>query len=156
MNCMTAKPFVDTNVLIYGYDKTAGSRHQAAAALLRCLWQRGGGSLSTQVLQEFYVNVTRKIPQPLTAARARGILRDYCAWHIEPISCETVLQASDVQERNQLSFWDALIVAAATRSGADLLLSEDLNAGQIVEGVRIVSPFFDTDPYLRELLESCG
>ena len=155
MNCMTVKPFVDTNVLIYGYDNTAGSRHQAAAALLRCLWQRGGGLLSTQVLQEFYVNVTRKIPQPLTAARARGIVRDYCAWHVEPISCETVLQASEVQSETSCHSGTPLIVAAATRSGADLLLSEDLNAGHIVEGVRIVSPFADTDPYLRELLESC-
>ncbi|NEX17782.1 MAG: PIN domain nuclease [Halochromatium sp.] len=147
----TVKPFVDTNILLYAYDKEAGSRHAAAKALTKALWQQNGGILSTQVLQEFYVNVTRKIPRPLSPVVARNIIRSYCVWHIEQASCESVLYASEIQERHRVSFWDALIIATAVQGGADILLSEDLNAGQIIEGVLIVNPFEDSDSVLRQL-----
>ncbi|KAA6185099.1 PIN domain-containing protein [Thiohalocapsa marina] len=149
---MIVKPFVDTNILIYAYDRAAADKHHTAALLLRSLWQQGGAILSAQVLQEFYVNVTRKIPQPLTASQTRGILKAYCAWQLEPCTCETIMLASEVQERHQLSFWDGLILASAAQGGAELLLSEDLNARQIIEGVRIVNPFHDTDPDMHRLL----
>ena len=149
---MTVKPFVDTNVLLYAYDKAAGIRHETARLLIRALWQRGGAVLSTQVMQEFYVNVTRKIPEPLSPVSARGILDGYCAWQVERADCETVLRASEVQERHQLLFRDALIIVSAAQGGADVLLSEDLNAGQVIEGVRVVDPFDETDPMLRRLL----
>lgn len=146
------KPFVDTNVLIYAYDRSAGERHQSAAMLLRTLWQRGGGVISTQVLHEFYVNVTRKIPQPLSPVVARGLIDSYCVWQVQSTTCEGALLAADVAERHRLSFWDAAIIVAAMQGGAALLLSEDLNAGQIIEGVRVVNPFDDHDPWLRQLL----
>lgn len=146
------KAFVDTNVLLYAYDNAAGARHETARLLIRALWQQGGAVLSTQVLQEFYVNVTRRIPKPLSPVAARGILGGYCAWQVEHASCETVLRASEMQERHQLAFRDALIVAAAVQGGADMLLSGDLNAGQIIEGVRVVDPFDETDPTLHQLL----
>jgi predicted nucleic acid-binding protein len=149
---MIVKPFVDTNVLLYAYDKAAGMRHETARLVIRALWEQGGAVLSTQVLQEFYVNVTRKIPKPLSPAAARGILSGYCAWQVEQARCDTVLRASEVQERHRLSFWDGLIVAAAAQGGADVLLSEDLNAGQVIEGVRVVDPFDETDPMLHQLL----
>ena len=93
------------------------------------------------MLQEFYVNVTRKIARPLTPAAARGIIRNYLAWRVEANEPSAVLRASEIGERNQLSFWDALIVASAARSGADRILSEDLNHGQVIEGIRIENPF---------------
>ncbi len=138
---MTDKSFVDTNILIYAYDLDAGAKHKQAADLIRRLWENGGGVLSTQVLQEFYVNVTQKIPQPIPLAIARGIIDTYRAWQVEVNTIETVLLASEYQERNQLSFWDAMIVAAAVQGGATVLLTEDLNAGQLIEGIEVRNPF---------------
>ena len=138
---MTDKPFVDTNILIYAHDLDAGAKHKQAAELIRRLWENGGGVLSTQVLQEFYVNVTQKIPQPIPLATARGIIDAYRAWQVEVNTVETVLLASEYQERNQLSFWDTMIVAAAVQGGATVLLTEDPNAGQLIEGVEVRNPF---------------
>lgn len=138
---MSDRVFVDTNILIYAYDLDAGAKHVRAQALVRSLWEAGGGMVSTQVLQEFYVNVTRKIPVPLTLAVARGIIDSYRAWQVEINSVDTLLQASEIQERHQLSFWDSMIVAAAAQGGAATLLSEDLNHGQQIGGVRIENPF---------------
>ncbi|MCO6439706.1 MAG: PIN domain-containing protein [Nitrococcus mobilis] len=138
---MSGKQFTDTNVLIYAHDLDAGFKRERAASILHALWETGTGVISVQVLQEFYVNVTRKIPEPLTLADARGLISAYCAWQVETPTAGTALNASEIQERNQLSFWDAMIVATAVQSGADTLLSEDLNHGQIIEGIRVENPF---------------
>lgn len=141
---MSADTFVDTNILIYAYDRDAENKHDIAATLLRDLWRTKNGIISTQVLQEFYVNVTAKIPKPLTPTTARSVICIYTAWQIEINTPETILLASEIQERNRLSFWDAMIVAAACQSDAKKILTEDLNHGQIVEGVCIENPFFVT------------
>jgi predicted nucleic acid-binding protein len=141
MNFMTDKLFVDTNILIYAYDLDAGAKHKQAAELIRSLWENRSGVLSTQVLQEFYVNVTQKIPKPVPLAAARGIIDAYRAWQVEVNTVATVLLASEYQERNRLSFWDSMIVAAAVQGGAAVLLTEDLNAGQLIEGVEVRNPF---------------
>jgi len=138
---MIERVFVDTNVLIYAHDLDAGSKHDRAAAILSDLWENENGIVSVQVLQEFYVNVTRKISAPLTPALARGVIRNYLAWQIAPNDPSTVLSASEIAERNHISFWDALIVASASNAGADRILSEDLNHGQMIEGVVIENPF---------------
>jgi predicted nucleic acid-binding protein len=138
---MRDRVFVDTNVLIYAYDIDAGEKHGRAKGLLAGLWEADGGIISTQVLQEFYVNVTAKIPTPIAPARARGVLSAYRAWQVEQSSLDTILFASELQERHQLSFWDAMIVAAASNGGAETLLTEDLNHGQVIEGVRVRNPF---------------
>lgn len=138
---MSDKAFVDTNVLIYAYDLDAGRKHDMGAALLRDLWHRQCGVISTQVMQEFYVNITRKIPKPLARARARGILQNYLAWHVHLNGPQTVFLASELEERHGLGFWDAMIVAAAVHTGAERVLTEDLNHGQMIEGVRIENPF---------------
>ncbi|HNQ01890.1 MAG TPA: PIN domain-containing protein [Syntrophales bacterium] len=138
---MIERVFVDTNVLIYAHDLDAGLKHDRAAAILSDLWEKENGIVSVQVLQEFYVNVTRKISAPLTPALARGVIRNYLAWQIAPNDPSTVLSASEIAERNHISFWDALIVASASNAGADRILSEDLNHGQMIEGVVIENPF---------------
>lgn len=143
-NCMSAKVFVDTNVLIYSYDLDAGGKHDAAAALVRDIWERRCGVISTQVLQEFYVNVTRKIPAPLSRARARGILQSYLSWQVELNGPEIILFASEIEERHHVTFWDAMIVASAVRAGAERILTEDLNHGQVIEGVQIQNPFLNS------------
>jgi len=138
---MNDKPFIDTNVLIYAYDLDAGDKHRRASELIKSLWNERGGILSTQVLQEFHVNVTRKIPRPISPATARGIIDTYRAWQIETISIDTVLRASEYQERHQLSFWDGVIIAAAVQGSASMLLTEDMNDGQMIEGVEVNNPF---------------
>lgn len=138
---MSDKVFVDTNILIYGHDLDAGYKRALANALLKDLWATRLGLLSTQVLQEFYVNVTRKISSPLSAAAARDVVRGYCVWQVEVLGPDMILRASELEERYELSFWDALIVTAALQGHAVKILSEDLNPGQAIEGVLIENPF---------------
>lgn len=138
---MTERVFVDTNVLIYAHDLDAGLKRDRAVSILSRLWENENGIVSVQVLQEFYVTVTRKIRDPLTPALARGVIKNYLAWQIAPNDPSTILLASEIAERNQISFWDALIVASASNAGADKILSEDLNHGQVIEGIVIENPF---------------
>jgi predicted nucleic acid-binding protein len=138
---MKDRVFVDSNVLVYAHDLDADEKHRKAVAIVREMWTDRNGIVSTQVLQEFYVNVTRKIPQRLDRSVAREVTRNYGLWQTEMIDSSDVLRASEVEEANQISFWDALIVVAAAKGGASLLLSEDLNAGQTIAGVVIEDPF---------------
>ncbi len=138
---MSDRIFVDTNILVYAHDLDAGRKYEVARSLLRDLWESQTGIISTQVLQEFYVNVTRKISKPISPAQARGVLSAYAAWQVEIIRPADVLQASEVQERYRLSFWDAMIVVAAAKGRADVLVTEDLNPGQIIEGFQVSNPF---------------
>jgi predicted nucleic acid-binding protein len=137
---MSADTFVDTNILIYAYDMDAGGKQTAASAVVRDLWESGKGILSTQVFQEFYVNVTSKIPTPIPPAKARGILENYFAWKVQVIQPGTILRAAEYQERHQLSFWDAMVLATAHEGNAVVLFTEDLNPGQIIEGIQIINP----------------
>lgn len=138
---MTAeRTFVDTNILLYAYDIDAGEKHRRAREVLRHIWSQRTGALSTQVLQEFYVNATRKLRTPLERTQARQVLQTYAAWQVWAISASDVLEATRVEAAHRLSFWDALIVTAALGSGATLLLSEDLGDGQHIEGLRVENP----------------
>jgi predicted nucleic acid-binding protein len=121
--------FVDTNVLIYAHDRSAGTKHLQARQLLQELWDTHQGCLSIQVMQEFYVNVTRKVARPLAPAMAARILTDLAVWHIHRPDVEDILNAIEVQERYQLSFWDSMVVVSAQQLGCQVLWSEDLNAG---------------------------
>ena len=107
--CTIVRTFVDSNVLIYAHDADAGSKQRIAADQLRDLWKSGTGLLSTQVLQEFYVNVTRKIGVPLGGAAAREVVRDYAAWVESSITAATIVRASEISEVWQISFWDSLV-----------------------------------------------
>ena len=135
------KIFVDTNVLVYGHDVDAGQKHQIAQGLLFDLWNNRTGVLSVQVLQEFYVTITRKLIHPLSAKEARNIIRNYLSWHIEINDSLSVLNASRIEENYNISFWDALIVTAASKANVSKILTEDLKAGQVIEGILIETPF---------------
>lgn len=132
--------FVDTNILVYAHDADAGVKRDRAIEKLRQLWETDTGRVSVQVLQEFYVNVTRKLTTTVARSTAREVVGAYGAWVREPTTAETILRATDIVELAQISFWDALIVAAAEQVGATQLLSEDLNAGQMIAGIKVVNP----------------
>ncbi len=137
---MNGKTFVDTNILIYAHDRDAGSKHEIAKRVIRELWSARAGLLSTQVLQEFYVNVTRKIASPLSKDSARAVIGSYASWCMV-ITLDEISTAFRVEDESHLGFWDALIIASAAKAGATRLISEDLNAGQTVLGVQINNPF---------------
>ncbi|MGH9605492.1 MAG: PIN domain-containing protein [Terracidiphilus sp.] len=140
---MSGKVFVDTNILLYAYDTRDLLKHETAKTALQRLWLRDAGALSMQVLQEFYVNVTRKIAAPLPVKEARKIVEDYSAWCIETGPVE-IAAAFSIEDQARINFWDALIVAAALKSGATKILSEDLSPGQRIAGVVIENPFAAT------------
>jgi predicted nucleic acid-binding protein len=137
---MSDKTFVDTNVLIYAHDIDAGAKHEVAKNALGELWSQRTGVLSVQVLQEFYVTVTRKIATPLSKEEARLVVNNYSIWCTETTPAELSM-AFRIEDDSRIRFWDALIVASATKCGAVRILSEDLNAGQVIAGVRIENPF---------------
>jgi predicted nucleic acid-binding protein len=137
---MNDKTFVDTNVLIYAHDIDAGAKHEIAKRIMRELWSERAGLLSTQVLQEFYVNVTRKIASPLSKVSARAVINSYASWCIENTLVD-ISTAFRIEDESQIGFWDALIIALAAKGGAMRLVSEDLNSGQTVMGVLIDNPF---------------
>ena len=137
---MMEKTFVDTNVLIYAHDIDAKAKHEVAKAVLRELWSVRNGVLSMQVLQEFYVNVTRKIASPLPKDAARLVVSSYSIWCTETTAAE-IAAAFRIEDESRIGFWDALIVASAAKAGAVRILSEDLNAQQMIAGIKIENPF---------------
>lgn len=141
MNAEPPREFVDANVLVYAFDSSAGRKQQAAQALLERLWESGTGCVSVQVLQEFFVTVTKKVARPLPVEEAKTRIRELKAWRVFAPSADDVLAAIDLHAGAQIAFWDALIVLAAAESGCDVLWTEDLNDGQQLQGVRIRNPF---------------
>ena len=144
---MTAPVFVDSNVLLYALDVADKNKQRAAQAWRSALWSSRMGRLSFQVLGEFYVNAIRLRPDAVDDARAE--IRDLLAWR--PIVTDAALleHGWKLQDRYRLSYWDALIVAAAKAAGCGYLLTEDLQAGQKLDGVEVVSPFLrDPDSLL--------
>jgi predicted nucleic acid-binding protein len=135
--------FVDSNVLVYANDPASDDKHARAGVHLVRLWRDGSGVLSTQVLLESYVNLTRKVPNVLSPQAARDVIAAYGAWPLHRPDLDAVLAASDVAERHRISFWDALIVVSARAMGAQTLLTEDLQHGRVIEGVRVVNPFLE-------------
>jgi predicted nucleic acid-binding protein len=137
---MSDKTFVDTNVLIYAHDVDAKAKHHVAKSVLRELWSERTGVLSMQVLQEFYVNVTRKIATPLPKDAARLVVNSYSIWCMETTPAE-IAAAFRIEDESRIGFWDALIIASAAKSRTVRILSEDLNTQQMIEGIRVENPF---------------
>jgi len=135
--------FIDTNVLLYAYDTSAGQRHVRAAELVLRLARTRQAAISVQVMQEFYVNATAKIARPLTPDAALTRLAAFSRWQVYAPLPGDVAQAVQVSQRYRLSFWDAMIVLGAIRLKCDTLWTEDLNAGQIIESVTVRNPFAD-------------
>ena len=133
--------FVDTNILIFAHNRSAGDKHIQARDLIRTLWQSGEGCLSIQVLQEFYVNVTQKVAKPLTQDVAAQIIADLSVWQVYRPGLEDVLDTIRLQGRYQISFWDAMIVSSAIQLGCQTIWSEDLNPGQVYDSVAVTNPF---------------
>ncbi len=140
---MTAAVFVDTNVLLYALDEAHPDKQEAATAWRAALWKSRAGRISFQVLQEFYVNVRQKWPSSVDEARAE--IRDLLAWRPVAVDAALLERGWKIHDRYRLSFWDAMIVAAAKASSCRYLLTEDLQAGQVIDGVMVVSPF-DASP----------
>ncbi len=133
--------FVDTNILVYAHDPSAGAKRQVATRLLENLWDSRRGCVSIQVLEEFYVVVTSKARPPLPRSRAREIVTAYRVWPVHSPIVSDVERAIEIQERHGISFWDAMIVASASRLECEILWSEDLSHGQAYEGVIVKNPF---------------
>lgn len=138
---MSDKTFVDTNILVYAHDLDAGKKHEIARQLVSEIWEAQSGVISTQVLQEFYVTLTRKIPSPLRRTQVRRLLNNYLAWEVAVNNGPTILQAIEIEENYNISFWDAMILSAAYTKNAAVLITEDLNEGQKIEGITIINPF---------------
>jgi predicted nucleic acid-binding protein len=136
--------FLDTNVLVYAHDNSAGIKQIKARGQIYELWASGRAILSTQVLQEFYAVATSKITQNLTREEARMATESMLKWQVVVNDGASILRAIDLQKRLGYSFWDCLIIDAAIQGGADILLSEDLTQGLEISGVKIVNPFLDS------------
>ena len=141
MSDENGRQFIDTNILVYAHDATAGQKHETAKSLIQSLWYSREGKLSIQVLQEFYVTITRKIAYPYSTQEAAKIIEDLGAWHIHTPSVTNVLAAIEIQTRYQLSFWDSMIIHSAVTLGCGVLWTEDLNNGQIIHQTTIRNPF---------------
>jgi predicted nucleic acid-binding protein len=133
--------FVDTNVLVYARDTADPAKQAQASEWIAYLWERGEGRLSLQVLQEYYVTTTRKLRPGLEPEDARADVLDLAAWSPAVADTQMIAAAWSIEDRFGLSFWDALIVAAAHVARCEALLTEDLQHGMDLEGVRIVDPF---------------
>ena len=140
---MSDRCFVDTNILVYAYDRSNGVKHQRAQILIEALWNSGKGVLSTQVLQELCINLRRKAGNPLPVEEVLRLIREYSTWEVVTNTLESVLRALDIEMRYKTSFWDALILQAAEDAGAAILYSEDLAAGQRYGAIQVVNPLVD-------------
>ncbi len=138
---MTARTFIDTNVAVYAadFDDRERAKQQLAAQLLTS--DPSQLVVSTQVLQEYYVVVTRKLQKPMTAAEAAASVRSLARLAVVGIDRPLVLSAVDTSRSAQISLWDALIIEAASQAGCERVLTEDLTHGQVIKGVRIENPF---------------
>jgi predicted nucleic acid-binding protein len=137
--------FLDTNILVYAYDRSAGQKHIIAAQFVSDCWENENGCLSIQVLQEFFVNVTRKISLPLDVQTARQLVADLAQWRLHVPESRDLLQAIDFHFMYRLSIWDAMIVQSTIRLGCKQMLSEDFSHGQVYGNVTVINPFREMD-----------
>lgn len=135
------RSFFDTNVLVYVFDAGEPRKQQRARELLEQAVDQGRALLSTQVLQEFFVAVTRRLSPPLTQELAGRVIRAFATLPIVQVDPEIILNAIETTRRYHFSFWDCLIIQAALRGGATILYSEDLQQGQMIETLRVEDPF---------------
>ena len=139
---MNGRVFVDINVLVYAYDRSEPAKQQQALAVLDYLVGREAGVISTQVLAEFFVTITRKIAAPLTINEAYERLMNYLqVWPVIDLTGLIILEAARGVRDHQFSFWDAQIWATARLNQISVVFSEDFHVGGVIEGIRFVNPF---------------
>lgn len=143
---MSAKVFVDTNVLVYSRDASEPEKQGLAAAWMAALWEKRSGRLSYQVLQEFYVTVTAKLSPGMDRDAARRDVQALLAWKPLPVNARLLFASWHLQDRYHLSFWDSLIAGSAQAAGCRYLLSEDFQAGLELGELTVVNPF-RTQPF---------
>jgi len=136
---MADKTFLDSNILVYAQDRSLPEKRGESRNLIKRLADSGDGVISTQVIQEFFVAATRKLDVPPLVAK--GVIKTFSVFEIVQISVGLIHEAIDCSILNQLSFWDSLVMAAAASAGCSVVLSEDLNSGQSILGVKIQNPF---------------
>lgn len=139
---MTGRTFIDTNVLVYAFDRRDRAKFALARSLLVMLIVSESALISTQVLQELYNALTKKLSLPPRSAQT--IVRECSAFEVVQVTPEIIDAAIETAISSKIGLWDALIVAAAARSGCPTLLTEDLNHGQEIDGVRVVNPFLSS------------
>jgi predicted nucleic acid-binding protein len=137
----SGRQFVDTNVLLYAHDTSAGEKRRVAGALLARLWDTAEACASIQVLQEFYVTATRKANLRIPVDEATRIVQELTHWTIFVPGAADVLASIELHQRLNISFWDAMILRGAAQLDCDVVWSEDLNSGQVYDGVRVANPF---------------
>ena len=151
---MTGQVFVDTNVLVYRHDARDQAKQARAEAWYQLVWRLRLGRLSFQVLQELYSALTRKLVPAFDAHEARALVRDLAAWNPLAVDLPLLNGAWALQDRYSLSWWDALIVAAARSSDCRVLLTEDLQHGQMFGRLRVIDPFASPELTPAELLSA--
>jgi len=150
---MTGTVFVDTNVVVFRHSALDTAKQARADSWYTLLWHLRMGRVSFQVLQETYSALTRKLRPAVPESDAQAIVRGLTAWNPVPINRSILERAWLLQARNSISWWDALIVAAAQFSGCAILLTEDLQHGQVFDSVRVIDPFDSLDRTPEQLLE---
>jgi predicted nucleic acid-binding protein len=141
MSAERSRQFLDTNVLVYAYDSSAGDKHNRAVELVEQLAGDDAGALSVQVLQEFFVTVTAKVARPLSARDAAAAVADLIVMPTHAPAGADVLGAIDIHTRLGVSFWDAMVIRSASQLSCGVLWSEDLTSGRSYEGVEVRTPF---------------
>lgn len=141
MNYTKGKFFVDTNLLIYAYDSSAGKKWKTSSEVLSLLWTHRTGVLSTQVIQELFVSLTQKVKHPILPEMAREIVSDLLRWPLVVNDGMNSLRAIDLRIKYHFPFWDSMILQAAMASKSEFLLSEDFQDGRVIESVTIINPF---------------
>lgn len=138
---MNGNIFLDTNVLVYAFDASDKKKHQTAGRLVNDAFRSKDVAISTQVLKEFFVTVTTKIPRKMDLLEAKEIIKRLALLQVVDTTVPLVLRGIDIQKENRISFWDAMIIAAAGASNCTTILSEDLSHDTIIEGIHIKNPF---------------
>lgn len=132
--------FLDTNILVCAFDKDEKTKHEKAKIILADCWNQQSGILSTQILQEFYVSLTSKIPNKLSINEASEVIKELLSWTIYEIMTQDIITATEIQDQYGYSFWDSLVISMAQKSDAELLYSEDMQDGQKIGSLTIVNP----------------
>jgi len=138
---MSYKVFFDTNILVYAFDLGSPKKNEQAKELISRWMPTGRMVISTQVLQELFVVLTKKLEPKLSADHAGEVIESLLGVEVKVVETNTIIEAIKISKENAISFWDALIISSAFDSKCKILFTEDLNRGQIIAGVKIENPF---------------